>query len=117
MSTYGTCIEAGFHVARTFVEQNPNLPMIGETSLHSMLSTPSFDRTKPHIRLAPTVDDICVSAVTRDGVWGERVGRTVAVEYRDRVDVAFVLSDDYRAKLQAAVDAKLAEIAALADVQ
>ncbi len=117
MTTFGNCIEAGFHAARTFVEQNPDLPILGETGLHSLLTTPTFDRTKPYVRLSPTVDDICVSAVTREGVWGERVGQTVAVEYRDRVDVAFVLSDDYRTKLRDAVDAKLAEIAALVEVQ
>ncbi len=113
MTNFDTAADAGFNVVAAYVRQNPDLPILGETGFLSLATTPAYNRTKPYIRLSPTLDDICVSAVTREGVWGERVGRTVAVEYRDRADVAFVLSDQYRANLHSAVETKVAEIAAL----
>lgn len=104
---------AGYAVADELTH-TVDAPIYAEIHDHASLCSPTFDRAKPFVRIIPGAYEICVSAVTCDGVLGERVGQAIAVDYPDWRDPASILSDDYRAAVRAAVDAKLAEIAAVA---
>lgn len=103
----------GATVCREILAALPNQPLIADSDSYAVHMTPTAVAYRPFVRLAPTTADICVAARTRDGIWGEKIGTTIAVRYPSFTDANAILSDEFRAQVRAAVDTKLAEIADL----
>jgi hypothetical protein len=106
---------AGIAVCRRIVDAMPDAPIYA-VDVEGWFATPGTDPEKPYVKLDANMTCVAVSIRPRAGVFAGNIGATQWVGYPDPTNVDSIGSDEYYGALRAAVELKLAEIAALAEV-